>query len=203
MKRWSVVMAAVALCAGCEGNKKEDRPTRAQLRRTGPATVEVVPTDGQLPYCMLYTVSEKGVIRQLTLTRENRSIRCDPKKPVANTSFRIPVQEGKVRMYIFFSDDRIPAGPVAQQLYDLRGQDRINAMDLRLPGRVFVETLEFTPEESSPPVTGGVVGAGGELVDGGTSGGANGNGNAAPGTGVPVLADGGTLGGPAATEEAP
>ncbi|MBZ4419509.1 hypothetical protein [Myxococcus sp. RHSTA-1-4] len=198
MKRWSVVMAVVALCAGCEG-KKEDRPARAQLRRTGPATVEVVPLEGQLPFCMLYTVSEKGVIRQLTLTRENRSIRCDPNRPVANTSFRIPVQEGKVRMYVFFSDDRIPAGPVAQQLYDLRGQERINAMDLRLPGRVFVETLEFTPEESAPPVTGGVVGAGGEVVDGGT----NGNGGGALGAGAPVLPDGGTTGGPAATEEAP
>lgn len=63
-------------------------------------------------------------------------------------------------MYIFFSDDRIPAGPVAQQLYELRSQERINAMDLRLPGRVFVETLEFTPEEGGTPVTGTVVGAG-------------------------------------------
>jgi hypothetical protein len=198
MKRWSAVLTVVALCAGCEGNKQE-RPARAQLRRTGPATVEVVPMEGQLPYCMLYTVSEKGVIRQLTLTRENRSIRCDPNRPVANTSFRIPVQEGKVRMYIFFSDDRIPAGPVAQQLYDLRGQERISAMDLRLPGRVFVETLEFTPEESAPPVTGGVVGAGGEVVDAGT----HGNGGGTPGAGAPVLADGGTVGGPAATEETP
>lgn len=181
MKRWSAVLAAVALCSGCDGNKSE-RPARAQLRRTGSATVEVIPAEGQLPYCMLYTVSEKGVIRQLTLTRENRSIRCDPNRPVANTSFRIPAQEGKVRMYIFFSDDRIPAGPVAQQLYDLRGQVRINAMDLRLPGRVFVETLEFAPEESAPPVTGAVVGSHGE-VDGGVTN----------GTGAPVLPDGGTL----------
>jgi hypothetical protein len=197
MKRWSVVLAVstvLALCGSCDG-KKTDRPARAQLRKTGAALVEVIPSEGQLPYCMLYTVSEKGIIRQLTLTRENRSIRCDPNRPVANTSFRIPVQEGKVRMYIFFSDDRIPAGPVAQQLYDLRGQERINAMDLRLPGRVFVETLEFSPEESAPPVTGAVVGSHGE-VDAGTS-----NGNGAGG--APVLPDGGTLGGPGASEESP
>ncbi|MCP3145064.1 hypothetical protein [Pyxidicoccus xibeiensis] len=196
MKRWCgfLAMVAVALWTSCDG-KKSDRPTRAQLRKTGAATVEVVPSDGQLPYCMLYTVSEKGVIRQLTLTRENRSIRCDANRPVANTSFRIPVQEGKVRMYIFFSDERIPAGPVAQQLYDLRGQERINAMDLRLPGRVFVETLEFSPEEAAPTVTGAVVGAQGE-VDAGT----NGNGN---GAGAPVLPDGGTLGAPPGSEETP
>jgi hypothetical protein len=199
MKRWSVVLAVstvLALGGSCDG-KKADRPARAQLRKTGAATVEVIPSEGQLPYCMLYTVSEKGIIRQLTLTRENRSIRCDPNKPVANTSFRIPVQEGKVRMYIFFSDDRIPAGPVAQQLYDLRGQERINAMDLRLPGRVFVEILEFSPEESAPPVTGAVVGSHGE-VDAGTS---NGNGNGTGG--APVLPDGGTVGGPGASEESP
>ncbi|MFP2907451.1 hypothetical protein ACLESD_20855 [Pyxidicoccus sp. 3LFB2] len=195
MKRWSAVLAVVALCAGCDDKKSSssDRPTRAQLRKTGAATVEVIPSEGQLPYCMLYTVSEKGIIRQLTLTRENRSIRCDPNKPIANTSFRIPAQEGKVRMYIFFSDDRVPAGPVAQQLYDLRGQERINAMDLRLPGRVFVETLEFSPEDSAPPVTGAVVGSHGE-VDAGL------NGN---GTGAPVLPDGGTLGGPGASDDAP
>ena len=175
MKRWSAVLAVVALWAGCKENNS-DRPTRAQLRKTGAATVEVVPSEGQLPYCMLYTVSEKGVIRQLTLTRENRSIRCDPNRPVANTSFRIPAQEGKVRFYIFFSDDRIPAGPVAQQLYDLRGQERINAMDLRLPGQVFVETLEFTPEEGGSAVPGTA-------------------GDGADGTGASVLSDGGTAGG--------
>jgi hypothetical protein len=192
MKRWSAVLAVVALSAGCDG-KKSDRPTRAQLRKTGAATVEVIPAEGQLPYCMLYTVSEKGVIRQLTLTRENRSIRCDSGKPIANTSFRIPAQEGKVRMYIFFSDDRVPAGPVAQQLYELRGQERINAMDLRLPGRVFVETLEFSPEDSAPEVTGAVVGSHGE-VDAGV------NGNE---TGAPVLSDGGTAGAPGASSEVP
>ncbi len=189
MKRWSWLVAVLALGMGCEGTKKMERPVRAQLRRTGPALVEVVPTEGQLPYCMLYTVSEKGVIRQLTLTRENRSIRCDANKPIANNSFRIPAQEGKVKLYVFFSDDRIQAGPVAQQLYDLRNQERINAMDMRLPGRVFVEILEFMPEE---PVTGAVVAEGGGLTDGGTNG-----------TGAPVLPDGGTVGGPGASEMTP
>jgi len=180
MKRWSWLLAVVAL--GCQGGRDE-RPTRAEVRKTGPATMEVVPRDGQLPYCMLFTVSEKGVIRQLTLTRENRSIRCDANKPVAHTSFRVPVQEGKVKVYIFFSDDRIPAGPVAQQLYDLRANERINAMDLRLPGRVFVETLEFTPEDGAP-------GANGEA-----------GGVAAQDIGAPVLKDGGVPEGAPTTSE--
>lgn len=170
MTRWIGVLAVVALCAACHDGKKAASSERATLRRTGGATVEVIPTEGQLPYCMLYTVSEKGVIRQLTLTRENRSIKCDANKPIANTSFRIPVQEGKVRLYVFFSDDRIPAGPVAQELYELRNQERISAIDLRLPGKVFVQMLEFTPQAGDGPVTGGVVGAGGVVTsDGGTT----------------------------------
>jgi hypothetical protein len=103
---------------------------------------------------MLFTMSEKGVIRQLTLTRENRAIRCDANQPVANTHFRVPVQEGKVRVYVFFSDERVAANAVARQLYDLRDHERITAMDLRLPGRIFMETLEFTPE------TAGIMDAG-------------------------------------------
>ncbi|MBZ4394767.1 hypothetical protein OWM54_31750 [Myxococcus sp. MISCRS1] len=196
MKRWSMVLAVAAMSVGCQNGKKEDRGTRAQVRKTGPATMEVIPSAGQLPYCMLYTVSEKGVIRQLTLTRENRSIRCDANKPVANTSFRVPTQEGKVKVYIFFSDERIPAGPVAQQLYDLRGQDRISAMDLRLPGRVFVETMDFVPEEGTAEITGAVVGTHGEVTDSGSG--------AAPDQdlGATVLGDGGTAGAqPAAADE--
>ncbi|MBZ4331195.1 hypothetical protein NR800_18845 [Corallococcus interemptor] len=173
MTRWTGLLTVMALgvgFVGCDDAKPPARVTRAQVKRTGPATMEIIPVEGQLPYCMLFTMSEKGVIRQLTLTRENRSIRCDPGRPVANTSFRVPVQEGKVRIYIFFSDERVPAGSVAQQLYDLRDRERVTAMDLRLPGRVFVETLEFTPETGEPEQTGGIVGAGGVVTsDGGTA----------------------------------
>ncbi|TSC32129.1 hypothetical protein [Corallococcus sp. Z5C101001] len=170
MTRWTGLLTVLALGAACTDTKPPERVARAQVKRTGPATMEVVPSAGQLPYCMLFTMSEKGVIRQLTLTRENRSIRCDANRPVANTSFRVPVQEGKVRLYVFFSDDRVPAGSVAQQLYDLRDRERVTAMDLRLPGRVFVETLEFVPEAGEPEQTGGVVGAGGVVTSHGGAG---------------------------------
>lgn len=157
MTRWTWALAVVALGAGCSEGPKTPQPKRAELRSLGGTTVEVVPQAGQLPYCLLYTLSEKGVVRQLTMTRENRSIKCDAGKPIANTSFRIPANEGKVRAYIIFSDDRIQAGPVAQQLYELKDHERISAMDMRLPGRVFVETLDYSPQPDSPPVTGGMV----------------------------------------------
>jgi hypothetical protein len=135
---------------------------RAEIRSVGGSTVEIVPTPGQLPYCLLYTLSERGVIRQLTMTRENRSIKCDTGKPIANTSFLIPATEGKVKAYVIFSDKRIQAGPVGQQLYELRDKERITAIDMRLPGRVFVETLEFMPKEAPTPMTGGMVDSAGE-----------------------------------------
>ena len=149
MTRWTGLLTVMALSAAfvsCDDAKPPAKRARALVKRTGPATMEVIPTEGQLPYCMLFTMSEKGVIRQLTLTKENRAIRCDANQPVANTHFRVPVQEGKVRVYVFFSDERVAANAVARQLYDLRDHERITAMDLRLPGRIFMETLEFTPE---------------------------------------------------------
>jgi hypothetical protein len=159
-------VAVLVVGVGCSKADKAEVPARAQIRKVSGATMEVVTNDGQLPYCLLFTVSEKGIIRQLTMTRENRSIKCDAGKPIANTSFRVPTQEGKVKVYVIFSDQRIQAGSVAQQLYELRDRPRVTGMDFRLPGQAFVESLEFVPEEGGAPVTGGVVGAGGEVADG-------------------------------------
>jgi hypothetical protein len=166
MKRWAWAVAVMVVAAGCTQNDKAAPPARAQIRKVSGATMEVVPNEGQFPYCLLFTVSEKGIIRQLTMTRENRSIKCDPGRPIANTSFRVPTQEGKVKVYIIFSDQRIQAGSVAQQLYELRDRPRVTGFDFRLPGQASVESLEFIPEEGGAPVTGGVIGAGGELANG-------------------------------------
>jgi hypothetical protein len=136
------------------------------VRKVSGATMEIVPTEGQHPYCLVYTVSQKGIIRQLTMTRENRSIKCEAGRPIANTSFRVPSQEGPVKVYIFFSDQRVQAGSVAQQLFELQGRERVTAMDFRLPGQAAVEMLEFAPEEDGAPVTGGVVTPAGEVAPG-------------------------------------
>ena len=168
MTRWPWAVAVLVLGAGCTKDDKGGMPSRAQIRKVSGSTMEVVPNEGQLPFCLLFTVSEKGVIRQLTMTRENRSIKCDPGRPIANTSFRVPTQEGTVKVYVIFSDQRIQAGSVAQQLYELRDRPRVTGMDFRLPGQAFVESLEFIPEEGGAPVTGGVIGAGGEVAEGAT-----------------------------------
>ncbi|MET0403401.1 MAG: hypothetical protein ABW123_13395 [Cystobacter sp.] len=143
---------------GCQQEQKAATPSRAEIRTVGNSTVEFIPKDAQHPYCLLYTVSEKGVIRQLTMTRENRSIRCESGKRIYNSAFRIPVEEGKIRAYVFFSDQRIQAGSVAQQLYDLRDKPKVTAMDFRLPGSVTVAQLEYTPQPGGEAVPDAVVG---------------------------------------------
>jgi hypothetical protein len=180
MTRWAWAAAVLVLGVGCSRQGKEGPTARAELRRVSGSTLEVVPSEGQLPYCLLYTVSQKGVIRQLTMTRENRSIKCDAGRPIANTSFRIPAQEGPVKLYVIFSDQRVPAGSVAQQLYDLRDRPHVSGMDFRLHGQAVVEQLAFTPEADGTPVTGGVVGEQGEVADG--VGGSAGAEPPAPGT---------------------
>jgi hypothetical protein len=165
MTRWPWAVAVLALGVGCSGGNQSAHK-RAEIRKVSGSTMEVVPSEGQLPYCLLYTVSQKGVIRQLTMTRENRSIKCEAGRPIANSSFRVPVQEGTVKVYIIFSNERVQAGSVAQQLFELQGRERVTGMDFRLPGQAFVELLEFTPEEGGTPVTGAVVGSGGEMTPG-------------------------------------
>jgi hypothetical protein len=158
MTRWPWAVAVLVLGVACTDDKsKSGPPARSQLRKVSGSAIEIVPTEGQLPYCLVYTVSQKGVIRQLTMTRENRSIKCAAGKPIANASFRVPTQEGPVKVYIFFSDQRIQAGSVAQQIMDVQNKERMTAMDFRLPGQAFVEMLEFTPEEGGTPIIGEVV----------------------------------------------
>jgi hypothetical protein len=191
-------VAVLALGTGFFKDKEEGH-ARAQIRKVSGSTMEVVPTDGQLPYCLIYTVSQKGIIRQLTMTRENRSIKCPSGRPIANTSFRVPAQEGPVKVYIVFSDQRVQAGSVGEQLFELQGRDRVLGMDFRLPGQATVEMLEFIPEEGGAPVTGGMVGAGGEMAEGatGAAGMAEGGENEELTGDAPADRDGGTPAGDA------
>ncbi|MBF5044392.1 hypothetical protein FGE12_18480 [Aggregicoccus sp. 17bor-14] len=163
MKRWTWALAVVALFTGCQDGAKSPAAKRTELRSLDGNTVEFVTTKDQLPFCLLFTVSEKGVVRQLTMTRQNLSIKCDPGVPIGKTTFRIPAEEGKVYAYVFYSDQKLVAGTVAQQIYEHERGGRINAMDFRLPGQVAVETIEFTPQAAPAPTVGGVVGAGGQL----------------------------------------
>jgi hypothetical protein len=112
----------------------------------GSAQVEVVPAKGQLPYCLVFTESEKGVLRQLTMNFEDQAVPCEAGAPIGGTTYKIPPREGKVRVYVVFADRPIKAANIAQRLNELHGEKKVlTAMDLRAPGQVAIDTLEYAP----------------------------------------------------------
>lgn len=136
----------IALLIGCD-NPKRDIPKRATLNVLGPTTVEIIPSPGQYPNCLLYTVSEKGVNRQLTMTLEDESVPCEAGTPIGGVPYKVPKSEGKVRIYIIFSDRPLKGSSVAQQLNEMVNSGKpLTAMDLRAPGNATIETLEFLPQ---------------------------------------------------------
>ena len=108
---------------------------------TGPASIEILPSAGQPPYCLVFTVSEKGIVRQLTMSPSNESIPCAAGQPIGGTAYRIPPAEGKVRVHVILSDRKLDATPIAGQVRELGRSPGFSAMDLRAPGRVVLETL--------------------------------------------------------------
>ena|SRR5258708_4141327 len=140
--------------------KKAPSARRAVIRKVSGEVVEIVPTLDQFPYCLVFTTARNGVIRQLTIRRDNRSVRCEAQVPMGRTTYRIPAEEGPVKIHIFFSDQRLDASSVAQQIAEAVGTPDFSPVNFRLPGRVYVETLEFVPTTEPQPTVGTVVGKG-------------------------------------------
>ncbi|HVP62598.1 MAG TPA: hypothetical protein VMT11_18715 [Myxococcaceae bacterium] len=152
--RQVVAGAVLALLAGCT---RSGSPThRVELRRISGDTVQIVPSEGQMPYCLVFTHSGKGVVRQLTMSKNNVSVKCGPGEPVLGQAYRIPAEEGPVKIHIFFSDQRLEAASVANQLGDMASPS-FNPIDFRMPGNVVVETIDFIPSETNEPIPGALV----------------------------------------------
>jgi len=138
---------------GCTPSKSS-APKRASIEEVGGSTVNIVPAEGQPPYCLVFTVSAKGVVRQLTMNGDNTSVPCEAKKPIGEVSYRIPVAAGKIRAHILFSDRKLDAAPMAWQIHELAAENpQFMALDLRAPGQVVIETLEFTPMIEGAEIT--------------------------------------------------
>ena len=138
--------------------------TRAEVRRTGSTTFELVPTPGQHPYCLAFTVSRGGPTRQLTMSSTNQSFECPAGQPVGEHAFKVPLAEGPVRVYVLFTSQPVNAASVSQQLLDAPDRQALSVMHLRLPGAATLEALDFAPAEDVAPELGALVGPG----DGGT-----------------------------------
>jgi len=150
-------LVAAAALFGLVACSRSGTPTqRVELRRISGDTVQIVPSAGQMQYCLVFTHSGKGVVRQLTMSKSNNSVKCPAGEPVLGQAYRIPVEEGPVKIHVFFSDQRLEAASVANQLNDMSNVS-FNPIDFRLPGRVVVETLDFTPTESNEPAPGQLV----------------------------------------------
>jgi hypothetical protein len=116
-----------------------------EVKAVGPASIELIPAAGLPPYCLVFTLAERGPVRQLTPLDPNEAIPCPAGAPIGDTRYRIPRMEGKVQIYLVFADRPIEGHPVAVQLRELGGKPGFSAMDLRAPGNVRLETATFTP----------------------------------------------------------
>lgn len=158
MRRWIPCLIALALGASCS-RPEGQRNRRAEIREEGPAMLKIVPAADQLPFCLVFTASERGVVRQLTMMAEGLSVPCAAGEPIGGITYRIPPEEGKVRIYVVFSDQAMKASPIATQIHALFTSGQLlTAMDLRAPGAVYLEMLEFTPSGEAAEIE--VVGSG-------------------------------------------
>lgn len=160
--RWALLGGL--LCSACSTPAPTPVAPRASLSRTGGTTFELLPAAGQHPFCLAYTVSKSGLTRQLTMSPSNQSFECPAGKPVGQHAYRVPLNEGPVRVYVLFTSQAVNAASVSQQLLDATDRQRLSVMSLRLPGAATLEALDFSPIEDVAPEVGGVIGAG----DGGT-----------------------------------
>jgi len=160
LTRGLVLSALVA--AGCTAP-----PTaplhRVELRRTGGTTFELVPAAGQHPYCLAYTVTKSGLTRQLTMSAKNQSFECPASQPVGRHGYKVPLEDGPVKVLVLFTSQVVNAGSVSQQLVEASNRQALSGLSLRLPGAATLETVDFTPEQDQAAEVGGVVGADGGL----------------------------------------
>ena len=120
---------------------------RVRVEAQDGSNIRLYPNAGQLPYCLVFTSSAKGTVRQLTMSEKNLSVACPEGKAIGDLLFKIPVGEGKVKIHVVFSDREIEAIPIAQQIRELSDKGAaINGIDLRAPGTVVIDTFDFEPK---------------------------------------------------------
>ncbi len=159
MHRLCAITLALGLTTvlGCTKEPPKAPNRRAALKALSGSTFELVPEAGQWPYCLAYTVSSKGVIRQLTMSQANQSFDCPTGEAVGHHAFRVPEGEAAVKVLVLFSSQPVNAGSVARQLLEVANPTTLTAMDLRLPGQIALELIDFVVTEDIPAEVGDVL----------------------------------------------
>jgi hypothetical protein len=138
-------LAVLLLALGCK--ETAQKVHRVELHKVKGDLVELIPLEGTPPHCLAFSISQSGVVRQLTMNEDNLSADCAPGRPIGNGEpFRIPAREGKVRIYVLFSDQKLEAQPIADQIHEFASKPDLTVLDLRAPGRVVTDMIEFVPD---------------------------------------------------------
>jgi hypothetical protein len=125
-------------------------PPRAVLRGEG-GTYSVVPTAGQLPFCLVIEVQETAA-RSLVAGEDGQSVDCDAGKVLG--PWKLPAKNDPFRALVVFSDKRLRGDTVALQIREqltLNPKVPVSSMDLRAPGQITIEALDVRPAELRPP----------------------------------------------------
>lgn len=112
----------------------------------------VLPTPGQLPFCLVFQAHGSEVVQPLPVTEEGESAPCEANKPVGGKSWPLHRKSLGLKAFVIFSDRPLKADAVAQQIrarLDEGPQARVGPMDLRAPGQVALEELDI-PSSPSP-----------------------------------------------------
>jgi hypothetical protein len=148
MKAALLVLALAAGGLGCSKSEASARAQRVNVVQKSPTSFELVPSEGLPPYCHVFMVTATGYVQHHTATATDDllSLECPAGAVITNRALKVPKREGKVKAYVIFSDQPIEGRPISNQINDLVSQRQpVTAFDLRAPGRVIVETLEFNP----------------------------------------------------------
>ncbi|HVY47743.1 MAG TPA: hypothetical protein VHB21_17765, partial [Minicystis sp.] len=139
-------LVGLAALVACNAPPAKPDAPRFTIEREGGVAVRLVPAAGQLPYCLAFSAADSGTVRLLTMSPKNEALPCPAGKPIGDVTFRIPPDEGHVRLFVVFADTAVEASAIAAQIRELAvKQKKVGGMDLRAPGTIAVGTADFTP----------------------------------------------------------
>ncbi len=93
--------------------------------------------------------SARPIAASFVSSRCRRRTKRSSATPISRSAARLtasPPEEGPVRIIVVFADQQIEATPIAAQVREISYKQRkVNGMDLRAPGTVTVESIDFLP----------------------------------------------------------